>query len=74
MAQGRNDIFVEWLESKQKTNRVNVKHKIGDLGEVEKDSAVTVRFNSCRYQARVVDLSSAERSFLVLIKRQHDGC
>ena len=29
---------------------------IGDLGEVEKDSAVTVTFNSRRYQARVVDL------------------
>ena len=47
---------MEWLESKEKTNRVNVKHKIGDLGEVEKDSAVTMRFNSCCYQARVVDL------------------
>ena len=48
---------MEWLESKEKTNRVNVKHKIGDLGKVDKDSAVTVRFNSCRYQVRVVDLS-----------------
>ena len=57
MARGRNEIFVEWLESKEKTNRVNVKHKIGNLGEVEKDSAVTVTFNFCRYQARVVDLS-----------------
>ena len=56
MARGRNKIFVEWLESKEKTNRVNVKHKIGDLGEVEKDSAVTGRFNSRRYRARVVDL------------------
>ena len=57
MARGRNEIFVEWLESKEKANQVNVKQKIGDLGEVEKDSAVTVRFNSRRYQARVVDLS-----------------
>ena len=40
MARGRNKIFVEWLESKEKTNQVNVKQKIGDLWEVEKDSAV----------------------------------
>ena len=58
MARGRNEICVEWLESKDKgkTNQVNVKHVIGDLGEVEKDSVVTLRFNSHRYQARVVDL------------------
>ena len=31
MARRRNEICVEWLESKVKTNRVNVKHKIGNL-------------------------------------------
>ena len=52
MARARNEICVEWLGSKDKskTNRVNVKHVIGNLGEVEKDSVVTVRFNSHRYQ------------------------
>ena len=35
---------------------MNVKHVIGDLGEVEKDSVVTMRFNSHHYQARVVNL------------------
>ena len=61
MVQARNEICMEWLESidKGKTNRVNVKHVIGDLEEVEKDSVITVRFNSCRYQARVVDLLEA---------------
>ena len=29
---------------------------IGDLGEVEKDSVVIVKFNPRRYQARIVDL------------------
>ena len=69
---------MEWPESKdkRKTNRVNVKHVIGDLGEVEKDSVITVGFNSRRYQARVVDQldwkpqTSAERSVLVLIIRR----
>ena len=61
MVQARNEICMEWLESidKGKTNRVNVKHVIGDLEEVEKDSVITVRFNSCCYQARVVDLLEA---------------
>ena len=36
---------------------MNIKHVIGNLGEVEKDSVITVRFNFCHYQARVVDLS-----------------
>ena len=49
---------MEWLESKDKgkSNWVNDKHVIGNLGEVEKDSVVIMRFNSCCYQARVVDL------------------
>ena len=49
---------MKWLESKDegKTNRVNIKHVIGYLGEVEKDSVVTMRFNSRRYRAKVVDL------------------
>ena len=34
---------------------MNVKHVIGNLGG-GKDSVVTVRLNSRRYQARVVDL------------------
>ena len=57
MARARNEFCVEWLETKDKgrTNRVYVNHVIGDLGE-EKDSVVTVRFNSHRYQARTVDL------------------
>ncbi len=48
MARARNETSVKWPESKdkRKTNRVNVKHVIGDLGEVEKDSVVTVRFPS----------------------------
>ena len=48
MARARNEISVEWPESKdkRKTNRVNVKHVIGDLVEVEKESVVTVRFPS----------------------------
>ena len=58
MAQVRNEIHMEQLESKNKgkTNQANIKHVIGGLKEVEEDSAVTTRFNSCRYQARVVDL------------------
>ena len=58
MSRGRNEICVEWPESKdkRKTNRVNVKHVIGDLGEVEKDSVVIVKFNPHLYQARIVDL------------------
>ena len=58
MARRRNEICVEWLESKDKgkTNRVNIKHVIGDLGDLEKGSVVTVKFNSRRYQAKVVDL------------------
>ena len=55
MARRRNEIFVEWLVSKDKgtTNRVNVKHVIGDI---IKDSVVTMKLNSCCYQAKVVDL------------------
>ena len=50
---------MEWLKSKDKgkTNRVNIKHVIGDLGDLEKGSIVTVKFKSCRYQAKVVDLN-----------------
>ena len=49
---------MEWLESKDKgqKNRVNVKHVIGDLVDLAKDSVVAVKFNSRRYQAKVVDL------------------
>ena len=49
---------MEWLKTKDKgkTNRVNIKHMIGDLGHLEKGTVVTVKFNSCRYQAKVVDL------------------
>ena len=48
MARAKNEISVEWPESKdkRKTNRVNVIHVIGDLIEVEKESVVTVRFPS----------------------------
>ena len=48
MARTRNEISVEWPDSKdnRKTNRVSVKHGIGDLVEVEKESVVTVRFPS----------------------------
>ena len=58
MAQRRNKISVEWLESKDKgkTNHVNIKHVIGDLGDLEKSSVVTVKFNSYHYQAKVVNL------------------
>ena len=49
---------MEWLESKDKgkTNCVNIKHVIGDLGDLEKGSVVTVKFNSYHYQAKVVNL------------------
>ena len=30
---------------------MNIKHVIGNLGEVEKDSVITVRFNFYHYQA-----------------------
>ena len=58
MARRRNEICVEWLESKDKgqKNRVNVKHMIGNLVDLAKDSVVAVKFNSCHYQAKVVDL------------------
>ena len=48
MALARNEISMEWPESKdkRKINRVNVKHVIGDLVEAEKDSVVTVRLPS----------------------------
>ena len=38
MAHKRNEIAVEWLESKDKgiVNRVNVKHVVGDLGNTSK--------------------------------------
>ena len=55
MARRRNKIIVEWLDSKDKgtMNHVNVKHVIGDIN---KDSVVTVKLNSRHYQAKVVDL------------------
>ena len=55
---------MEWMEFKDKgkTNSGKVKHVIVDQGEVEKDSVVIVRFNSCHYQARVVDLSVVANS------------
>ena len=58
MARRRNEICVEWLESKDKgkANRVNVKHVIGDLRDIEKECVVTVKLNSRRYQAKVLDL------------------
>ena len=58
MARRRNEICVEWLESKDKgqKNCVNVKHVIGDLVDLAKDSVVAVKLNSRRYQAKVVDL------------------
>ena len=58
MARRRNEICVEWLESKDKgeTNHFNVKHTIGNLRDIEKRSAVMVKFNSQRYQEKVVDL------------------
>ena len=79
MARRRNEICMEWLESKDKgqRNRVNVKHVIGDLVDLAKDSVVAVKFNSRRYQAKVVDLldwkppkQRKKKKLLLLLKRQ----
>ena len=48
MAQRRNEICLEWLESKDKgkTNHVNMKHMIGNLKDIEKESTLMVKLNS----------------------------
>ena len=42
-----NKIAVKWLESKDagKTNRVNIKHVIGQLAEIAVGADIVVRFN-----------------------------
>ena len=50
MARRRNEIAVEWLESKDKgiVNRVNVKHVLGDLSSAAEGTEVLVQFGSRR--------------------------
>jgi len=58
MPRKANEIAVKWIESKDagKTNRVNVKHVIGQLADIAVGAEVTVRFNAKRYRATVADL------------------
>ena len=58
MPRKANEIAVKWLESRDagKTNRVNVKHIVGQLSEIVVGTEVVVRFNSKRYRATVDDL------------------
>ena len=58
MPRKANEIVVEWLESrdKGKRHRVNVKHIIECLEEVEVEREVTVKLNTKRYRGVVVDL------------------
>ena len=48
MAQRRNEICLEWLESKDKgkTNHVNMKPMIDHLKDIEKGSTLMVKLNS----------------------------
>ena len=58
MARRRNEIAVEWLESKDKgqINRVNIKHILGDLCFAAEGTEVIVKLSSCRYQVVIIDL------------------
>ena len=58
MPRKANEIAVKWLESRDtgKTNRVNVKHIVGQLSEIVVGTEVVVRFNSKQYRATVDDL------------------
>ena len=58
MPRKANEISVKWLESKDagKTNRINVKHIIGSLEEIEIGKEVVFKLNARRYRSTVVDL------------------
>ena len=53
------EISVQWLESKdrRKIHRINVKHIVGDLFEIDIGMEIVVRLNTRRYRAMVVDLT-----------------
>ena len=53
-----NLIAVKWLELKDagQTNRINVKHVIGQLTEIAVGAEVVARFNAKRYRGRVANL------------------
>ena len=53
-----NEIAVKWLESKDagKTNRVNVKHVVGQFAEIVVGAEVVMRFNAKHYRSTVADL------------------
>ena len=57
MPRKANEIFVEWLESKDagKRHRVNIKHIIGKLVEVAVGKVI-IKLNSRRYRVKIVDL------------------
>ena len=53
-----NEIAVKRLELKDagRTNRVNMKHVIGQFVEIAVGAEVVVRFNAKRYRGMVADL------------------
>ena len=58
MAKKKNQILVEWWESKDASerNRVNDKHIVGDAESITVGGIISVKFNSRRYKASVIDL------------------
>ena len=58
MTRKANEIAVKWLESKYvgKINRVNVKHVLGQRGEIKEGREVVVKLNTRRYHCTVIDL------------------
>ena len=58
MARSKNEILVEWLDSKdiRKRNRVNIKHVVGETSSITPGAIITVKFKSKRYKASIIDL------------------
>ena len=58
MPRKANEIAVKWLELKDagKINRVNVKHVLGQHGEIAEGREIVVKRNTRRYRCTVIDL------------------
>ena len=58
MPRKANEIAVKWLELKDagKINRVNVKHVLGQHGEIAEGREIVVKLNTQRYRCTVIDL------------------
>ena len=63
MSRKRNEISVQWLESKDKgrINRVNVKHVQSDLQNSTRGSEIIVKLGQRRYRATIVDFLDWEQ-------------